>query len=387
MEKLTPEDVQMIQTAGSQAQPTPVTQTAAPVTQTATTQQASTQQAPGATNQTQQNGNGQQTPPEEEDEIFDLNELGYQTFDELKAELKAKKELERQVAELNEYKAGPKFASPRQKTLYDFATRFEGMELSAARQLLDVVELDLNSAQPERIRFEAFRLQPENKILSQEEVVARFRSREAKLFGDPNDEGNPPTQDQIIEAKIATAQAKETLSKMKSDWENAMPAQKTPEQIAQEREQYLGFLQEELTGFEGIPSIKLLATDEKGEKLEGSLNFKIDPQEQLPVVMEALADPAGWWDSMLEELQIMKPGSEVPDFKKFAELVTAIKFREKIWNMAYQQGHADTIANKLKAARNVSDPSGGSSSGVPQQPVQGEKKEANREAMKVAGLI
>lgn len=369
MENLTAEDVQKIQAIQSG--------TAQPAAQAAVETQTADQGAPAATTAA--------ATTEEENEYVDLSSLGFESMNDLHERLRRAEELERQNQELSEYKAGPKFASDRQKFLYDFANRFEGMELPAARQLLEVVDLDLKTLPDQQIRFEAFKLNPANKGLSQDEMYKLFAYQEGELFGNPQDDVTPQTDVQKIKARQATATAREQLAKMQTDWNASKKEVKSPEEIALERQEYQQFLNQQITGFEGI-QLKLQAQDEKGEKLEGAMNFKLDPVKQRQAVVAALQDPAGWWDQKLEQLGIMSANQTVPDFMKFADLVARIEFMDDLMNMTYKQGLEDQLARQLKGARNVADPAK-QAGGITEPPKVSEQKEMVREAMKVAGMV
>ncbi|MEJ7644290.1 MAG: hypothetical protein WKF87_06825 [Chryseolinea sp.] len=322
---------------------------------------------------------------EEEEELHDISEFGFESLNDMQEYINRSRGYEKQISELSEYKAGPKFASDRQKHLYDFASKFEGMELSMARQLLEVVDLDLKSLPDQRARFEAFRLSPSVKGLSQDEMYQLFMDSDTKQFGSSQDEANPQTPIQKILERQATAQAKETLAKMQGEWNTTRTAVKSPDAVAQEQQEYRQHLSEELSDFDGI-QLSLEARGENGEIQEGQLNFRLDPVRQRRAVVEALADPAGWWDRKLEEMGIMSPGQQTPDFEKFAQLVTQYEFQDELRNMAYQQGYEDQLARQLATARNVSDPARGQHGMVDPANVT-EKQDANRQAMKVAGII
>jgi hypothetical protein len=89
------------------------------------------------------------TPPEGDQpgelDYVPIEELGFQDMEELQERLQRAAVLEQELALLQEYKNGPKFKSDRQKFIYDFANRYEGMEPLAARQLLEIADLDLKS--------------------------------------------------------------------------------------------------------------------------------------------------------------------------------------------------------------------------------------------------
>lgn len=394
----TESDIQQIQSLergapAAEPQSTPSTPPAAdPAPQSATNGNGSPP-APAAPpvkdNQSNPNAPAPNTSATSQDDEYgyiDLEELGYEDIDVVQDRLKRFPELERQLNELNEYKNGPKFASDRQKYLYDFASKFEGMEFAAAKQLLDIVDLDLKSLPDQQARFEAFKLNPANKGLSQEEIRDLFIDEETLKFGSSQDPATPQTVAQKAREKQATFLAKEQLAKMQQEWNATRTAVPTPEQLAAERLEYQQFVNEQIANFDGI-QVKLSAQNDKGEKLEGALNYKLTSENQKRAVSEALRDPAGWWDRKLEEQGIMREGEQMPDFVKFAELVTWIDHRDQLLNRSYQQGREDQKADLLKNARNIGNP--GSSAGAPpaQERQLSEKQEAMKEAMKVAGII
>jgi hypothetical protein len=321
---------------------------------------------------------------QDEPDYLDLEELGFKSKDEVTASLKRFKELERENQELSEYKAGPKFKNDQQKLLYDFASRFDGMELSQARQLLELVDLKprLDSLADHQVRFEAFKLDPELKGLSQDDIQKLFIDHEIKTYGNPDDEVNPQTEAQKIRARQATAKAKETILKVVNDWDNARPAEVDPKEVARQRDQYRQFVTEQLSSFDGI-NLTLAALDEKGEKLEGALNYKLEADQRAEIAA-AIANPAGWWDTLLEQRGIVgKDGSL--DSKKFAQLVSQIMYGDKIQNEVYKQGRIDQLSDKLKNARNVSDPS--INNGASPEPSKlGEKSQAAEAFVRAIGL-
>jgi hypothetical protein len=303
---------------------------------------------------TQPGGTAPQTPGEGQDEYeyTSLEDLGFQDMTELQERLERAAILEQELEQLQEYKNGPKFASDRQKYLYDFANKFEGMELSAAQQLLNVVSLDLKSLPDQHARFEAFRLDPINKGLSQEDLMALFTDEERLKFGNSQDPAEPQT-----------------------------PAQKAREKQAYQEEVF-----ERLSKFGGI-QVNLSAQGDNGENAESAMQFALNDENQIQEIVEAVADPLGWWDNMLYDTGVLQEGKQGFDAVKFAQLVTVITHREQLLNNAYQQGREDYKASLLKTSRNVSVPGNGLG-GVPIPPgTMTEKQESVKEAMKVAGMI
>jgi hypothetical protein len=207
------------------------------------------------------------------------------------------------------------------------------------------------------LRYHAFRLRPENQGISQGDLEVLFGAEERERYGDSSNEENPPTDVQKIRAKQATDLARKEITKVLEGYNSARTAVKSPDEEAKEKLEYIQHLDAQLKDFKGIPELVLNATDEKGEKLSGKLNFAIDAVKQLPVVREALADPAGWWDRKLEQYGIVGAGKEQPDMRKFAELVTRIEFQDSLLDQAYQQGDSDRHARLLADKRNLQNPS------------------------------
>ncbi len=329
-------------------------------------------------------GNGNNAAAEEQFETHDLETLGFSSIDDIK---KMREDFTRVSKELDEAKAQPRFKSERAKSLHDFANRFEGMELSAARQYLELVDLDLNKEADHQLRFRAFQLKPEMKGYTQDEIHALFMDEELRNFGDSSVE-NGQTEIQKIRAKGATASAKAQLSELQEEYKKApaQEAQRSPEQLAAERAEYTDFVKKGLTGFDGI-ALKLSATLEDGKKQEGSLNFKLDAEKQLPAVINAVVDPSGWWASQLKKHGVMVDGNEQPNVSKFADLVSYLEFKDEVLNQAYNQGRHDQIAYHAKNHRNAgSGGEGGDGSGDGNQPVKTEKEMEIAGAMKTIGM-
>ena len=327
---------------------------------------------------------GEQPIPEVEEEI-ELSQLGFDTMDELYAHINRVNELQAENNRLSVYKDGPQFKSERHKLLYELGTKVEGMELEAARQFLNVVALDLTKMSDQQIRFEAFRLNPENKGIAQDELLQLFADEDLNRFGDPKDVDNPQTEIQKIRSRQATSLAKESLSKLQSSWNEARAAEMTPAEIIADQQGYRQFLFEQTSGFDGI-QLGLAAQDENGERLEGAFNFKLDPQRQLPEIIEAVADPISFWNQLLQEEEVYAEG-QVPDFNRFAALMTFIKHRHEIVNNIYQQGREDERAHRLKKARNVADPSSTAMTPAGETPKKSDRQMMIEAAMKTVGHL
>jgi len=303
-------------------------------------------------------GNASNNPTPEDGEVdddvyFDLSDLGYKDMESLQRDLESIPNLRRDIQRLQEFEKGPKFKSDRHRLLYDLAGQAEGMEFERARQILKIGSMDLNAVRDQDKRWEAFRLSPELKGLSRDEIRKLFDREESAYTYDKDDVSIDDNERSYrdIKAKQATAQAVEKLEKLRAELTTARTAERSPEELAREQQAYLQDLEAQLSGFKGIQH-QLRAMGENGERLDGSINFDIDAEQQLPYVIEAIADPQGWWDRMLEDSGIIQ-GDKV-DFAKFGELVTNIIYQQDIRNQCYQQGREDEKARMLAGSRNLS---------------------------------
>lgn len=328
-------------------------------------------------------GGSSAAPAADEFETHDLESLGFSSIDDIK---KMREDYTRVQQELNEAKAKPKFASKRAETLYEFANRHEGMELETAKNFLELVNMDLTKVADHDLRFRAFSLKPEMKGFSQDEIHALFIDDELKNFGDPNVE-NGQTEVQKIRAKGATASARESLGKLQEEYRKApvQEAQRSPEEIAADKAAYTDFVKKGLTGFDGIAS-KVSATLEDGKKVESSFNFKLDAEKQLPAVINAVVDPAGWWADLLKKHGAMVDGQEQPNVSKFGEIVTFLEFKDELINQAYQQGRHDQIAHHASTHRNAGAGGGDNDAGGSNTPVKTELEGMVAGALKTIGL-
>ncbi len=327
------------------------------------------------------------TPPPQDKSGFDITTLGFKDQNELQERLKKTDEFEKKVQLLSKYENGPVFESERQKLLYELSKKAPGMELKAARQLLEVVDMDLKSTPDQQLRYFAFKLDPKNGRLSEDQIRALFVDEDLKQYGDPADAANPPTEVQKIRAQQATDLAREQLSEMQTNWNTSKDSEApSPAQIAERKQARLTLTQAQLADFDGI-QISLEATDEKGEKMSNAIAFKVDPKDQLPVVVQAVADPAGWWEQKLTKLGINYENPTIEDQRKFAKLVTAIEFGDRLQNLAYQQGQSDTLAAQLAEKRNLGQPGGDGPGIIPDPNKLTGQAEVNRKAMQAAGLI
>lgn len=142
-------------------------------------------------------------------------------LDDIKAVMEEGVSLKAQVETLSKQEL--KFANDKQKALYEFASKHNGNELSAAKNFLSAVELDLEKSSPKTTQFEAFALQ--NPHLTREDAKAIFDEKYEKDYGDGNFEGKKLLQ---FEHDNATRSARQTIEEVRKSYVEA----KLPEPTA-----------------------------------------------------------------------------------------------------------------------------------------------------------
>jgi hypothetical protein len=379
-DKFTPEDMQSIMNAQSVStlpaepvEPTPAEPTIEPQNQGAP--------APGSPDPSE--APEPSSPAPVDDEIVSLTELfggKYNSVDELISDY------DKLQKELNDAKQNPQFKSERHKKLYEFGAQVEEMELERAAELLNIIKLDLNKVPDQHLRFEAFKLDPKNKGMSQEDLQNLFMDEEQSLYGDPSQDGGQ-SEVQRIRAKQATNQAREQIQKIQNEWTEARAATPSSEDLAKQLQEYKAKVETGLKTFAGIQHH--LTADEEGKKVEAKLNFTIQTPQERQSVVDAVANPEEWLGRKLHSLGIINEGNEKEPINigKFAEFVSKIEFHDTLVNLAYTQGRADKFADEMAKRRNADLPNNGSSApGEPGKKLN-EFDDAKAHAAKAAGLI
>jgi hypothetical protein len=293
-------------------------------------------------------------------EPFDLTKwLGgrYKSIQDLEKDVTQLPALQQQLNEAQR----PKHSERVQKVI-DFAAMYEGMEPEAAQRYLSLQRIDVKSLPDQQARFEAFKLDPRYGRLTDDKQAKLFRELEIEQFGDPSNAEKPQSETQLIRQELATQEAKDKISKLQSEYVTAKGAQLSPEEEAAERQSLRTLVQQELATFAGIP-FKFSVLDGEGKTVEGAMNYKIDPEKQLKVLMDAATDPLGWWDSILERRGVFTAASDQPNRQKFAQILSRLEFQDDIDNQIYQQGRNDMLAEYVRTHRNPADNTNGGGSG------------------------
>lgn len=293
--------------------------------------------------------------PVDEDTVDISTAFGgkYSTIEQIEADLQRISQLE---ADLQQARENPTFKSERHKTLFEYASRFEGQEVESLQQFLHIQSLNLEKLSDQQKRFEAFKLEPSNKGFSEAELNQLFMDEDLQKFGDPNNAEAPPSEVQKLRARSATNEAVTKLTGMQQEYSKSQPAQQqqTPEQIAAEQGRLKESAAQALNGFKGI-QVPVVATGENGEKLEGSFNFSLDKPEHIQAIQDGIVNPQQMWEKVLVKEGIVDNAGNV-DMKKFGALAAEFLFRREMVQQVYAQGHNDGISYKVKNGRNAALP-------------------------------
>lgn len=303
-------------------------------------------------------------------ETFDLSKWltekqggRYKGIEEVERDLSLVPTLQKQ---LNEAQSKiPNYSEKVQKAI-DFASQYVGMEDEAAARYLQIQRLKVDQLSDQQLRFEAFKLDPKYAGLAEDKQRILFQGLENSQYGDPSNTEQPQTDYQKTLQELATDEAKRRIAGLQQEYQSAKGVQISPEEEAKAQADLRSTVQQELASFSGIP-FKFSVLNAKGEKMEGAMNFTIKPEQQ-QILIDAVSDPLGQWDKILEAGGVFTPNSDQPNRVEFAKIFSRLIFREEIDNQIYKQGQDDLMAHLLKTHRNPKEnlgAAGGSGAGAP----------------------
>jgi hypothetical protein len=163
-----------------------------------------------------------------------LNERGISLskIDDIKLAFEERTNLNKRVEELDALtKKGLEFPNEKAKALYEFAQKFDGNEMAAAKSYLNLAELDAN-ADPKRLQFEDFALKYPH--IPRDEARDIFEAQYTEAYGDGSDLSSDPLRK--FKHDEATRAAKQNIdSTLKAFREAKLPETQptgpTPEQL------------------------------------------------------------------------------------------------------------------------------------------------------------
>jgi len=283
-----------------------------------------------------------------------LKELNYESVDQLKADLSSVKEIPNLRQQLETAKAQPKFESERAEKLFEYVNKVTSQvsnlsDDAAIRNFFRIQAIDVTTENPKALRYEAFKLRPENAGMDEKSVRAIFEDDEAKTFGDPSDIENPQSEVQKAREIQATNIAKAELTKLQQEYMTAKSSQPSAEDLVNQEKAVREEVDSGLANF-GDYSLKPAFNDETNQTIQGEVKVQMTP-ERLQSLKEALYNPQKMWDDLLSKQGIRDSEGNM-DIGKFALMMDQIKNLEQVKNDLYSQGYYDGQAANVDSKKN-----------------------------------
>jgi hypothetical protein len=284
-------------------------------------------------------------PPIQDEELIEiLNKRGItlSKMDELKSVFEESATLKTKVEELSKPKE-LEFPNDKAKALYEFAKNFDGNEMAAAKTLLNAAELDLKSADPKTIQFEAFCIKYPQ--LPREEAKAVFDEKYALDYGDGNFEGKAFQKFNHDNATKESLQAIESAVKQFKEAKSPEPLSgPTPEQLEAVKRGIEGALKD----FKGS-TVQLTEYKTKTGQVvpAGAINVAIKPEEAAQF-REFLDNP----ESLVRDIIGRHQGENGLNWGSYVNEMHQIVNRQQIHASIHSQGIEEGMLIMLNQINN-----------------------------------
>jgi hypothetical protein len=194
------------------------------------------------------------------------------------------KQLVKEYKELKESPRQPQFSNEAQQRIYEFASKFDGNNMEAARTYLHAQSLDTSALDGKTTMLEAFLL--ENPELSRSQGQEIFEDLYAKKYSDDPEEMSAAEK---WEYQKEVNKAKESISKIQGEFKTALQTQGPDEtKLAEAKEKMNQDIDAALKGFSGIQQVFDFENDQVVVK-EGSSDdaFKYSTTPEIQKSLEA----------------------------------------------------------------------------------------------------
>lgn len=234
----------------------------------------------------------------------------------------------------------PEFPNEQAKKIFEYATKFSGMELAAAKNYIHIQSLaeSLDSLSDKEKQFEAFALKRNE--LTRDKARAIFNERYEKQFGSLED-----NDDDIVlkdDHDIATREAEQTIRAMHTEFEKAKSEQPGATENASSKEDLEKFSQNVANATEDFGGVEI----QFGK--DNSLNFSM-PEGKKEEFLEVLSDPNKFYETITADC-IDEEGNF--DYKQFAIEMFQIVYRKELFKEVemngFNRGQKRIIKDKLK---------------------------------------
>jgi hypothetical protein len=257
------------------------------------------------------------------------------------------------------------FPNDKAKALYEYASKYDGHQMAAAKTLLNAAEIDFNTASPKAIQFEAFCLKYPH--LARENAQAIFADKYTKDWGDGNFENNAL---QKFEHDEATAEARRSIEAAVKTFKEAKSEPETEGPKPEEIEAMNLKIKESITGalkdFKGS-SVELPEYKTKTGQVAPArkIEVAIKPEEAAKF-QSYLEKPESFIQDMIERHK----GENGLDFGAYTREMAQVFNRQQIYAEARSQGIEEgmlIILNEIKNSGGGKLPGDGAGADAPKE--------------------
>lgn len=245
----------------------------------------------------------------------------------------------------------PQFDSEAQQRMYDFVRQYgNGEDMAAASTYLNVVGMDLESAEPSDVLFQKFKI--DNPQLSDERAIEIFNEEMEEDFPEDMMESSARKQFQY-EQRVEND--KKFLSNLQKEYIEGKPSTKAAEEDSAQQEQ-LSQVQETISeqakAYKGIGmSFKMtdkgveIGSEDPSNPL-GNFNLEINA-EQAKEFSEIAKDPSKFWESVLQT------DKGQPNYQNYFDLLNFTMNKEAIYKEMVSHGYNMAKVQNERKAKNI----------------------------------
>lgn len=266
------------------------------------------------------------------------------------------------------------FPNDQARQIYEFAQKFPGFEMGAAKNLLHIQTLPIDKLEPKEAQFEAFALKKPH--WSREQARQYFEEKYNKAYGDGILETSTMAQ---LDHEEETRQARTELAKMQQDFAAAKPSQPAGEQqtpqLTPDQQAKIRTDVEEVTKDFGGVRYQFVKNDPNS-----TVNVQMD-KSSLQKFQSYLADPG----EFLKDLAAECTENGAFSYSKYRDAMFEFANRKQIRDQVFNQGKIYGEISIIKERKNTATPKTPSETPPPaSKPTS--FKEAMRSAVKGNGV-
>lgn len=237
------------------------------------------------------------------------------------------------------------FPNDQARQIYEFAQKFPGFEMGAAKNLLHTQSLSIDKLEPKEVQFEAFALKKPH--WTREQARQYFEEKYNKAYGDGILETSTMAQ---LDHEEETRQARTELTKMQQDFAAAKPSQPAGEQqspqLTPDQQAEIKRTVEEVTKDFGGVRYQFVKND-----ANSTVNVQMD-KSSLQKFQNYLADPG----EFLKDLAVECTENGVFSHVKYRDIMFELANRKQIRDQVFNQGKIYGEISIIKERKNTATP-------------------------------